>query len=530
MIDGKFKLDNDALSSVLMSEKCKDKKVAVISVAGAFRKGKSFLLNFVLRYLHRQGWTKTGWLTDDGWLLSGSKTETLEGFEWMSRTATVTIGMHMWSEPFLVPLESEEVCVLVMDTQGLHDSEHSLKNTALIFALSTLTSSVQIFNVKEQIQEDDLQTLDMFSAYGKLMAQQTPNFTPFQKLLFLIRDWPYAGEFSYGFRGGQLYLDKRLAIGKNTPEEGSRARNNIRSYYEEVSCFLMPHPGNQVTKKTFKGQLNDIDHDFAIQMQSFVHRLVSPKILSPKRIAQSTISGRQLMEYFKTYFDLFQDGSMPEPQTMLDATSEATNRFALSLGKDFYLEKMNIIVNMTLPDEGLQMAHKNISCEAFKIFDRVPKIGDPKKTEEYRNILNDFIDTNWNYFRDMNLENYNNLAQIENTKALTDALASYVTGMNDVLKRRNTGKPFLEMVELQDFHRKCRQNAMDIFNREKCKGGAEMRESYRSQLEKEIEVKWTAIKDDNQMMQEHAKVKTEEAKKKLAEELAKQKEESDRII
>jgi len=31
----------------------RDKKVVVLSVAGAFRKGKSFLLDFLLRYLDR---------------------------------------------------------------------------------------------------------------------------------------------------------------------------------------------------------------------------------------------------------------------------------------------------------------------------------------------------------------------------------------------------------------------------------------------------------------------------------------------
>lgn len=49
-----FKLDEEALSQVLLDDNIKDKKVAVISVAGAFRKGKSFLLDFFLRYLDRK--------------------------------------------------------------------------------------------------------------------------------------------------------------------------------------------------------------------------------------------------------------------------------------------------------------------------------------------------------------------------------------------------------------------------------------------------------------------------------------------
>ena len=46
-----FDLVEDNLSSLLNRADVKDKPVVVVSVAGAFRKGKSFLLNFFIRYL-----------------------------------------------------------------------------------------------------------------------------------------------------------------------------------------------------------------------------------------------------------------------------------------------------------------------------------------------------------------------------------------------------------------------------------------------------------------------------------------------
>lgn len=49
--DHTFELNEENLNSVLLQNHVKDKKVVVVSVAGAFRKGKSFLLNFMLRYL-----------------------------------------------------------------------------------------------------------------------------------------------------------------------------------------------------------------------------------------------------------------------------------------------------------------------------------------------------------------------------------------------------------------------------------------------------------------------------------------------
>ena len=49
-----FQLDEERLEEILLSPNVRDKKVVVVSVAGAFRKGKSFLLDFFLRYLNAQ--------------------------------------------------------------------------------------------------------------------------------------------------------------------------------------------------------------------------------------------------------------------------------------------------------------------------------------------------------------------------------------------------------------------------------------------------------------------------------------------
>lgn len=46
-----FILDEAALEEILLKDEVKDRNVVVVSVAGAFRKGKSFLLDFFLRYM-----------------------------------------------------------------------------------------------------------------------------------------------------------------------------------------------------------------------------------------------------------------------------------------------------------------------------------------------------------------------------------------------------------------------------------------------------------------------------------------------
>lgn len=52
--DHNFELDEEALEQILLQEHIRDLNIVVVSVAGAFRKGKSFLLDFMLRYMYNK--------------------------------------------------------------------------------------------------------------------------------------------------------------------------------------------------------------------------------------------------------------------------------------------------------------------------------------------------------------------------------------------------------------------------------------------------------------------------------------------
>ena len=49
--NGRFRLNEENLKKILHREDVQDKPVVVLSIAGPLRKGKSFLLNFCIRYL-----------------------------------------------------------------------------------------------------------------------------------------------------------------------------------------------------------------------------------------------------------------------------------------------------------------------------------------------------------------------------------------------------------------------------------------------------------------------------------------------
>lgn len=53
-VNHSFNLQLEVLKKILEHNDIKDRYIVAVSIAGAFRKGKSFLLNFFLKYLYAQ--------------------------------------------------------------------------------------------------------------------------------------------------------------------------------------------------------------------------------------------------------------------------------------------------------------------------------------------------------------------------------------------------------------------------------------------------------------------------------------------
>lgn len=378
-----FHLDKEALEGVLSKEKTKDKHIVVVSIAGAFRKGKSFLLDFLLRYLCAQG--STDWL--------GNRDVPLQGFPWRGGSERDTTGILVWSEVFPITLTNgEEVVVLLMDTQGAFDSQSTVKDCATVFALSTMISSVQVYNLSQNIQEDDLQHLQLFTEYGRLAMEDSAH-TPFQKLQFLVRDWSFPYDAPYGTEGGKQILDRRLQVGvsdKQHPELQS-LRKHIRSCFQEISCFLMPHPGLKVaTNQHFDGRLSDIEPDFIEHLEKLVPMLLAPDNLIIKEISGSKVKAKELVTYFEAYMNIYKGSELPEPKSMLEATAEANNLSAVAAAKEMYTQLMEAACGGDKPflsSEHLEAEHMRARDRAEDVFKSRRKMGGDEFSEKYQESL-----------------------------------------------------------------------------------------------------------------------------------------------
>ncbi|XP_018876929.1 atlastin-2 isoform X1 [Gorilla gorilla gorilla] len=379
--DHNFELDEEALEQILLQEHIRDLNIVVVSVAGAFRKGKSFLLDFMLRYMYNKD--------SQSWI--GGNNEPLTGFTWRGGCERETTGIQVWNEVFVIDRPNgTKVAVLLMDTQGAFDSQSTIKDCATVFALSTMTSSVQVYNLSQNIQEDDLQHLQLFTEYGRLAMEEIYQ-KPFQTLMFLIRDWSYPYEHSYGLEGGKQFLEKRLQVKQNQHEELQNVRKHIHNCFSNLGCFLLPHPGLKVaTNPSFDGRLKDIDEDFKRELRNLVPLLLAPENLVEKEISGSKVTCRDLVEYFKAYIKIYQGEELPHPKSMLQATAEANNLAAVAGARDTYCKSMEQVCGGDKPyiaPSDLERKHLDLKEVAIKQFRSVKKMGGDEFCRRYQDQL-----------------------------------------------------------------------------------------------------------------------------------------------
>ena len=240
-----FHLDLEGLKRVFEDPRVAERPACIISVAGAMRTGKSFLLDQMLRHL-------VPGLAAPGQAPGGS------GFPWRSGMARDTAGIHLWAQPILVSRGGEELAVFLMDTQGTFDHRATVRENMTVFALGSMTSSVLVYNLMHAIREDHLQHLQLFTEYGRLALRQS-GLTPFQKLQFLVRDWHYPHDAPFGREGGQVVLE-RLMSKEKQPMEIRKLREHISSCFSLLECCLLPHPGARVAEEPdFTGREEEME-------------------------------------------------------------------------------------------------------------------------------------------------------------------------------------------------------------------------------------------------------------------------------
>ncbi|XP_069054889.1 guanylate-binding protein 1-like [Lepisosteus oculatus] len=274
--DGTLLFQEDVLRQCFLCSDVRETPVCVVSIVGERRKGKSFLLNYLLRKLSNM----------DEWDRM-SDSEPLRGFEWRPGPETMTKGVFIWSQPLFLETQEGKLAVFLVDTEGSVDLSREVELSVKLCALSVFLSSHVIFNVPSDVTTTDLDYLELLH----LVVQKGGaafDLRHFQGFEFLVRDWTQTQEF--GQSGGSQHLERII----QRLEKSGTNKQALRILKEKRPlCHLMPFPGKKLLWSQ-QGTMREMDEEFQHCLKEFINHI--GQVLQTTR---STVTGKTLAGKFK---------------------------------------------------------------------------------------------------------------------------------------------------------------------------------------------------------------------------------------
>lgn len=282
-----------------------DGGVAICSIVGKYRSGKSFLMNKILE-------------------LNGKT-----GFEVSSSVNACTKGLWIWSKQ--IYNDKENLNIFFMDTEGLDSVDRDDQVDSKLFALSVLLSSYFIFNSIGAIDENSINTLALITQLIKTVtinekelvesSYQLSQYAP--KFLWVLRDFVLEIKDLQGrVVTPKLYLESILTdlpVGNmgftRNAESSIKTRENILNFFKMRDCITLIRPVNNEADLRNIQHLNDIDI-----RPGFLKQLHSIRDKIYRECNQKIINGVGLnmvmfLSFLNQFVESFNSGKMPAIQS-----------------------------------------------------------------------------------------------------------------------------------------------------------------------------------------------------------------------
>lgn len=238
----------------------RDKHVKIISVAGPYRSGKSFLMNRALGQMR--------------------------GFDIGSTVQSCTKGVWIWNQPIIDANDEDENVTLLIDTEGLFSSERSTDTDLKLFALTILLSSSFIYNQMGPINESALSDMqlvvNLVNYFGNLSEAKGGNkmSEEFQApdFYWTLRDFYHDID---EFETFDAYMEDCLKLDLDSVSSESLKKNQVRklitSFFKQRRCFAMVRPVDDANQLAHIEDLDwdagDIKNEFKVVCDDLIENL-----------------------------------------------------------------------------------------------------------------------------------------------------------------------------------------------------------------------------------------------------------------
>lgn len=360
--------------------------IAVISVAGMYRTGKSYLLNRVL--LNRKG-----------------------GFGVGPSVNPCTKGIWVWGKPISGTTADGTACnVVVVDTEGIGALDQDSDHDSRIFSLAVLISSVFIYNSVGSIDEEALQNLSLVVNLTKhihIKSKQreetdSEDYAPyFPSFLWVVRDFALKLVDSDGeVLTSKEYLEKALQTQKgfsDSVEDKNRIRRLLKEFFKDRDCYTLVRPiaDESGLQNLEEKEPQDLRAEFVDQMLALRKKVINS--IKPKTLNDKLLNGEMLSTLIESYVNAINKGVVPSIENAWTYICKNECEKAFQEAQELYEKIILNTISSKFPmfEEELLSIHKESKQSAIDLFKNkavgpdVPKILQNLKTrilEKYTNL------------------------------------------------------------------------------------------------------------------------------------------------
>ena len=311
--------------------------LAIVSVVGLYRTGKSYLLNHILD-------VKKG-----------------QSFQVSPTVKSCTKGLWLMRPP--IHLESHDL--LVVDTEGLGSLSASTNHDTRVFSLALLLSSMFLYNSCGAINETSLNNLSLVSSIAKHIHISSDNETnmndlasAFPRFLWVARDFSLQLVDDDGATiDSTSYFNNALTVSPNSDpgEAKNKVRNAINALFptHKRNCVCMVRPCSDETKLQILPDLDDSE-----LRPEFLQTLKELKDIIFKHCLPMSVPGQEgliingplLATLSETYVDCINSNKVPVIRDSWSLLSETEcNRAAEKARNEWRVFTQSIDETLTIP-------------------------------------------------------------------------------------------------------------------------------------------------------------------------------------
>eukprot|EP00930_Biecheleria_cincta_P033302 TRINITY_DN23064_c0_g1_i1.p1 TRINITY_DN23064_c0_g1~~TRINITY_DN23064_c0_g1_i1.p1 ORF type:complete len:778 (+),score=198.88 TRINITY_DN23064_c0_g1_i1:115-2448(+) len=343
-------------------------RLAVVSIAGLYRTGKSFLLNRLL--------------------------DLQDGFEIGPTVNPCTKGLWIWGQPVQL---APDYHIILIDTEGLGSTQRTASCDMQILSLSILLSSHFIYNSMGAIDEqaiDDLHLVLRLAKHIHVKSRKSSNEEEkvaelsqyFPTFLWVLRDFHLRTVDKNGAEISEKeYLESALQSKQGQDDAKNKLRETIKDLFRSRDCVTMVRPvvDEADLRNIQKLPYESLRPQFRTQVEAFVNKVY--KSLKPKKIDGSLVSGSMFVNLASEYCKAINNNAVPTIQSAWTSVMQHQLRLSLRDAVQVYRSQMNEKAMQSLPmaEDKLRETHKSAKADALKAFHApLPKLdADPRFRE-----------------------------------------------------------------------------------------------------------------------------------------------------